>query len=195
MNFATMHEKRSPRALTCFIIRFLRRPRDAFTQRTGAFGRTTPDEVGDHLTGLTAEGDPHPARVSLRADKAPKLVEFEHIALLGGQKRLTQRRAAFGFFSSQREIVCRATPNTRCAARKLRRSVATARSTSSLRSGAVSRLLGCKTRHAPHARQRNCWWPQTFLPFLTMCSLPHAVQRGVASTANEDFRAIAQHGR
>ena len=89
----------------------------------------------------------------------------------------------------------RATPKTRWAARRLKRSVATARSTPALRSGAVSQLLGASTRLTPHARQRNCWWPQTFLPFLTMRSLPQAVQRGAASTAKEDVRAIAHHRR
>ena len=160
---------------------------DAFTQRPGAFGRAISHEVSDHLAGLPTQGDPHPAHVGLGACEAPEFIEFEHVAGLRGQQCLIQRRAAFGFFSSQREIVCRATPKTRSAARRLRRSVATARSTSALRSGAVSRRLGCSTRHAPHARQRNCWWPQTFLPFLTMCSLPHAVQRGAASAANDDF--------
>ncbi len=52
-------------------------------------------------------------------------------------------------------MVPRATPKTCWAARKLRRSVATARSTFALRSGAVSWLLGVSTRLTPRARQRN----------------------------------------
>jgi hypothetical protein len=57
------------------------------------------------------------------------------------------------------------------------------------------RLLGCKTRRAPHARQRNCWRPQAFLPFLTMRSLSQRVRRGAACAAREDVFAIAQHRR
>lgn len=61
--------------------------------------------------------------------------------------------------------------------------LATARSTSALRAGSVARLLGRSTRQASQTRQRNCWWPQTFLPFLTMRSMPHAVHCGAASAS------------
>ena len=168
---------------------------DALAQGTGTFGRTIPHEEGDDLAGLAAKRDPHPAGVGLGANEAPEFVQLQNVARLGRQKRFAQGWQAFGFFFSQPEIVLRATPKTRWAARRLRRSVATACSTSAWRSGAVSRLLGCKTRHAPQARQRNCWWPQTFLPFLTMRSLPHAVQYGAASAAKEDFLAITHPRR
>ena len=169
--------------------------RDALAQHKGTFGGAVAHEVRHDLVGLAAKGDPELASVGFGADETPEFVQFRHIALLRRQKRLAQGRADFGFFSSQREIVCRATPKTRSAARRLKRSVATPRSTSFLRSRAVSRLLGRSTRQAPHARQRNCWCPQTFLPFLTIRSLPHAVQRGAASATKEDVRAITKHRR
>ena len=120
--------------------------RDALTQSAGALGRAIPDEASDDLARLPTKRDPHPARIELAAHEAPEFVEFEHVALLGGQERRAQRRQGFGFFSSHLEIVPRATPKMRCAARRLRRSVSTARSTSALRSGAVSLLLGASTR-------------------------------------------------
>ena len=136
------------------------------TQGVGAFGRTVPDEICDDLAGLAAERDPHPAGVRFGTDEAPKLVEFEHVARLGRQERrrsVAGRLSAF-FRASLRDRVPRATPKTRWAARRLKRSVATARSTSFLRSGAVSRLLGCNTRLRPRTpgsgtvggRRRSC---------------------------------------
>ena len=107
---------------------------------------------------------------------------------MGGKQGITQRREGFGFFPSHLEMVPRATPKTRWAARRLSRSVATARSTSALRSRTVSQLLGVSTR------LWDCWWPQTLWPFLTMRSLPHAVQRGAVFYANDNFPAIARHG-
>ncbi len=62
--------------------------RDALTQRAGTVGRTIPDKVGDHLAGLTAERDPHPAHVGLAAHEAPEFVEFEHVAYLGRKERV-----------------------------------------------------------------------------------------------------------
>ncbi len=168
---------------------------DACTQGAGAVGRTVAHEVRDDLAGLAAESDPHPAGVGFRANEAPEFIEFEHVALLGGQKRLTQRWEGFGFFSSQPVMVLRPTPKTRAAARRLKRSLATARNTSAWRSGVASRLLGCNTRHAAHVRQRNCWRPQALWPFLTMRSLPQRVQRGAACAAKEDVFAITQHRR
>ena len=63
------------------------------------------DKVGDDLAGLAAEGGSHRTRIKLGADEAPKFVECKHVAFLGGQKGGAQRRQAFGFFCSQREIV------------------------------------------------------------------------------------------
>ena len=170
------------------------RGRVALTQSAGTVGRSVAHEVRPGLAGLPTQSNPDPAGVELAAHEAPEFSELEHAARLGGQKRLAQRRETFDFFSSHLEIVPRATPKTRWAARRLRRSVATARSTSALRSGAVSRLLGASTRLTPHARQRNCWRPQTFSPFLTMRSLPQAVQHGTARV-RDDVRPIAQHRR
>ena len=169
--------------------------REALAQGASTLGRTIPDKVRHNLAGLAAKCDPDPAHVGFAADKAPKFVQFQHVAGLGSQKRVAQRREAGRFFLSQPVIVLRPTPKTRAAARRLSRSVATDCNTSLWRSGLASRLLGCKTRHAPHARQRNCWRPQAFLPFLTMRSLPQRVQRGAASAASEDVLAIAQHRR
>ena len=57
--------------------------RDAFTQRTGTLGGTIPDAEGHDLAGLAAERDPDPTCLCLGADKAPTLVQFQHIARLG----------------------------------------------------------------------------------------------------------------
>ena len=171
------------------------RGRDALAQGPGAVGRTIPYEEGDDLAGLVAKRDPHPAHVSLGADKAPEFGQLQHVARLGRQKRVAQRRQVGGLFSSQPVMVLRPMPKTRAAARRLRRSVATAQSTSSWRAALARRFLGCKTRHAPQARQRNCWRPQAFLPFLTMRSLPQRVQRGAACATREDVFATLQHRR
>ena len=104
--------------------------RDALAQGAGTFGRAISHEESDDLAGLAAKGDPHPAYVGLGTDEAPKLVEFEYVTGFGAQKRVAQRREGFGFFLSQPVIVLRPTPKTRAAARKLKRSLATARNTS-----------------------------------------------------------------
>ena len=74
-------------------------------------------------------------------------------------------------------MVCRAVPNTRSAARKLRRSTSTARKTMALRSGSMAVLLALSTRCAPHALQRNCWVPEPLWPALTMDALPQVAQQ------------------
>ncbi len=139
--------------------------RDTLTQRASAGCRAVTDEVGDHLAGLPTQSDPDPADVEFGAAEAEEFIQFQHVARLGGQKRFAQRRETRGFFCSQREIVCLSTPKTRCAARRLKRSVATARSTSALRSGAVSLLRGRKTRNAPHARQETVGGRRRFCRF------------------------------
>ena len=74
------------------------RRRDALTQGTGCSSRTVAHEVRHHLTSLAAKGDPHPAWVRFGTGEAPEFVEFEHIARLGSEQRVAQRREAFGFF-------------------------------------------------------------------------------------------------
>ncbi len=152
--------------------------RDALAQSTGTVGRAVPDEVGDHLAGLAAKGDPHPARVCLEANKAPKFVEFEHVAFFGRQKRFVQRRENFGFFSSHLATVCRATPKTRSAARRLKRSTSTARKIVALRSELMAGPLAASTRCAPQALQRYCWVPDPLWPALTRDVLAHVAQQG-----------------
>ena len=99
------------------------------------------------------------------------------------------------FFAASSSAYCvprqkRARPPASSAARWPRRAAPRPRARASL-----GGLLGCNTRHAPQVRQRNCWRPQAFLPFLTMCALPQRVQRGTTSAGSEDIRAITQHRR
>ena len=74
------------------------RGRDALTQSAGTFCRAVPDETGHDLAGLSAEGDPHPAGVRLRASETPKLIEFEHVARLGRQSVSLRGGRASAFF-------------------------------------------------------------------------------------------------
>ena len=151
---------------------------DALAQSTGAFSRTVADEVGNHLAGLAAKRNPNPAGVSLGTDKAPEFIQFQHVALFCGQKRVAQRREACGFFSSHLAMVWRATPKTRSAARRPNRSTSTARRISALRSGSMAGLLAWSTRCAPQALQRYCWVPEPLWPALTMEVLAHVAQQG-----------------
>ena len=104
--------------------------RDALAQRPGTLRRAVTHKLSGDLTRLATAREPSPAGVGLRADKAPEFVQLSHLAGRCRQGRLVQRRANLGFSPSQREIVRRATPEPRSAARRLRRSVATARRTS-----------------------------------------------------------------
>ena len=151
--------------------------RDARTQSPGAVRRAVAHKIGDDLPRLPAEGNPEPTRIGFGADKAPKFVEFEHVTRLGRQKGVAQRREVLGFFSSHLATVCRATPKTRSAARRLRRSTSTARRISVLRAGSMAGLLAASTRCAPQALQRNCWVPAPLWPALTMDVLPQVAQQ------------------
>ena len=92
----------------------------------------------------------------------------------------------------EHSAACRATPKTRSAARRLRRSVATARRISCCRGALVGRRLGASTRRAPQARQANGADPQALWPFLTMAGLPHTVQHGAAERV---LLRLAGHSR
>ena len=152
--------------------------REALTQSAGTIGRTIPDEVCDHLAGLAAQGDPHPARVGLGAHEAPEFIEFEHVAFFGWQERVAQWWETCRFFSSHLATVCRATPKTRSAARSPNRSTSTARRISALRAGSMAGLLAWSTRCAPQALQRYCGVPEPLWPALTMDVLAHVAQQG-----------------
>ena len=148
------------------------------TALCGAAGGAIPDEAGDDLARLAAEHDPNPAWVGFGAHKTPKLVQLQHVARLGAKKRFTQGWQSRGFFLSHLATACRATPKTRSAARKLRRSTATIRRTIAWRSGAMAGLLAARTRRAPQALQKYCWVPEPLWPALTRDGLAHVAQQG-----------------
>ena len=57
-----------------------------------------PERPGDDLAGSAAKGHPQPERLRLALHEAPKLVEFEHVALLAGQERVRVSGQFLGFF-------------------------------------------------------------------------------------------------
>ena len=72
--------------------------RDRRPQGLGSGLGTIPDEEGDDLAGAPTHRQPEPAFLGLGLDEAPDLVEFEHVAVLPGQERGSQRGQGRGFF-------------------------------------------------------------------------------------------------
>jgi len=82
--------------------------------------------IRDHLSRLTAEGDPNPGVVRFFEDKRPELIEFQDrgrgILGIGGEQSGPQRRKLSYFFLIQLATVVRETPKVRVRPRKLLRS-------------------------------------------------------------------------
>jgi len=97
---------------------------DALPKLLAGSCAASTDHTSDDLTGLLAQGWPHPALTHLGADKAPHLIEFQlnMSGLFERGKRIFQRREFASFFLSQRLTVLRATPKVRSSPRRLERS-------------------------------------------------------------------------
>ena len=57
-------------------------------------------DVGDHLAGAAALGDPHPALVRLASHEAPQFVQLQYVTGLEGHHRRGDIGQAQGFFFS-----------------------------------------------------------------------------------------------
>ena len=57
-------------------------------QITCALQAAVTQRPGHDLAGASAQGHPQPELLRFTTDKAPKFVQFEHVAVLSGQKRV-----------------------------------------------------------------------------------------------------------
>lgn len=72
--------------------------RNALVEPAGTVLAAIIQIVGDRLAGYLAQSYPHPAGLCLDTHKAPKLVQFQHIAVLPEHQCILQCRGDFSFF-------------------------------------------------------------------------------------------------
>jgi len=119
------------------------------SQRALLSSERSPSNVSNHLPGAAAQRNPEPAlAIFLAANEAPELIEFEHVTLLRGQKRVVERGKRLRLFfppscagSDSRDQKCGGLPACSCAHTWRRARFARA-------------LLGCSV--AAWVRARTC---------------------------------------